>query len=43
MKSNNFINIGYSIDGMRESYELNRIDINGKSNYNIVLCNAKKY
>lgn len=42
MKSNNFINIGYSIDGMRESYELNRIDINGKSNYNIVLCNAKK-
>lgn len=42
MKNNNFINIGYSIDGMRETYELNRIDTNGKSNYNIVLSNAQK-
>lgn len=42
MKDNNFINIGYSIDGDKKSQDLNRITINGISSFDKVLENAKK-
>lgn len=42
MKDNNFLNIGYSIDGNRKSQDLNRITANGTSSFDIVLENAKK-
>lgn len=42
MKENNFINIGYSIDGMKETQDLNRLTIDGKETFDIVEENAKK-
>ena len=41
MKKNNFINIAYSIDGMENTQNLNRKNINGEGTFNIVQKNAK--
>lgn len=42
MKENKFINIGYSIDGMKETQDLNRVTSDGKGVFDIVEKNAKK-
>ncbi len=42
MKENKFINIAYSIDGMKETQNLNRKTIDGKETFDIVQKNAKK-
>ena len=42
MKDNNFISIGYSIDGIEKSHNLNRITADGKGSFEKVLENAKK-
>lgn len=42
MKDNNFINIAYSIDGMRETHDLNRKTRDGRGTFDIVEKNAKK-
>lgn len=42
MKENKFINIAYSIDGMKETHDLNRKTINGNGTFDIVETNAKK-
>ena len=42
MKENNFVNIGYSIDGIRSSHNLNRLTADGKGTFDIVEENFKK-
>ena len=42
MKENRFVNIAYSIDGMKETHDLNRKTIDGKGTFDIVQTNAKK-
>lgn len=42
MKKNNFINISYSIDGMKETHDLNRKTIDGNGTFDIVEKNARK-
>lgn len=42
MKKNNFINVAYSFDGIKESHDLNRIMANGNGSYDKVLENSKK-
>lgn len=42
MKENKFINIAYSIDGMKETHDLNRKTIDGNGTFDIVEKNAKK-
>ena len=42
MKENQFINIAYSIDGIKESHDLNRKTIDGNLTFDIVEKNAKK-
>lgn len=41
MKENDFINIAYSIDGMKETHDLNRLTTNGNGTFDIVEKNAK--
>ena len=42
MKENKFINVAYSIDGMKETHDLNRKTIDGNGTFDIVQTNAKK-
>ena len=42
MKKNNFVNIGYSFDGMKRTHDLNRLTIDGKETFDIVFNNSKK-
>ena len=42
MKDNKFLNIGYSIDGIEKSQNLNRKTVDGKNTFNKVIENAKK-
>lgn len=42
MKNNKFVNIAYSIDGMKETHDLNRKKLNGNGTFDIVEKNAKK-
>ena len=42
MKENRFVNIAYSIDGMKSTHDLNRLTIDGKETFDIVEQNAKK-
>ena len=41
MKQNKFVNIAYSIDGMKPTHDLNRLTIDGKGTFDIVEKNAK--
>ena len=41
MKENKFINIAYSIDGMKSTHDLNRLTIDGTGTFDIVEKNAK--
>ena len=42
MKKNNFISIGYSIDGIKEVHNLNRKTVDGNNTFDIVYKNAKE-
>ena len=42
VKENNFLHIAYSIDGDKETQNINRIATNGEGSFNIVEKNAKK-
>lgn len=42
MKKNNFVNVAYSIDGIEEAHNLNRVLHNGEGTYESVYKNAKK-
>lgn len=42
MKKNNFINIAYSIDGIKEAHDINRVNLNKEGSFDIVQENAKK-
>lgn len=42
MKDNDFVNLAYSIDGKKETQDLNRITRDGKGTFDIVEKNAKK-
>ena len=42
MKDNNFINIAFSFDGMKDTQDLNRKTIDGNGTFDIVEKNAKK-
>lgn len=42
MKKHNFINIGYSFDGIKESHNLNRLSIDYKETFDVVFDNSKK-
>lgn len=42
MKKNKFINIAYSIDGIKETHDLNRKTIDNNGTFNIVEKNARK-
>ena len=41
MKENKFVNIAYSIDGMKSTHDLNRLTIDGAGTFDIVAKNAK--
>ncbi len=41
MKENKFVNIAYSIDGMKSTHNLNRLTIDGKGTFDITEKNAK--
>ncbi len=42
IKQNDFLNVGYSFDGIKETQDLNRVKVNGDSTFEIVEKNAKK-
>ena len=42
MKENKFVNVAYSIDGIKESQDLNRKTVDGSGTFDIVEKNAKK-
>ena len=42
IEQNNFLNIAYSFDGLKETQNLNRITLNGEGTFDIVESNAKK-
>ena len=42
MKENNFISLAYSVDGIKKSHNLNRITVNGRGSFDLVIDNAKK-
>ena len=41
MKNNRFVNIAYSIDGIKEAHDLNRVNHESKGSFDIVLKNSK--
>ena len=43
VKENNFLHIAYSIDGDKETQNINRIATNGDGSFNIVEKMQKKY
>lgn len=42
IKENNFVSLGYSFDGKKETQNLNRVTIEGKGTFDVVEKNAKK-
>ena len=42
MKKNNFVSIGYSIDGLKDIHNLNRKTVDGNNTFDVVYKNAKE-